>query len=589
MKRPDVHREVLDNLEDGVLVVELGGRIQTLNPAAERILGLKASEAAGRSFAELFLMREGWDQFTQLLIDAITEQSAMERRVVEVVVAGATRALSAATSYLRHADAGEAVAVIAVFNDITELRELRETELRMAQSVEEQHSRLQDAYREIEERNAELASVLRKVKVVQVLGAVLALGLFLGAGFWTWQPDDLFSSGPAAEAIAGPQENSRQMTVRPRRISSSISLRGILAPWRTVAVPNPVDGIVAAVHFRPGQEVSAGEILVTLDLSLARGDFRRKRLDLSRARKTLRELERWEQSPDMSVARRNFSKAELDLESSRTRINKSRFLFGQGLISASEHEDAERQHRGQLLDFEAAKEELASVRAQGDEDALEEARLEFDAAQQAFEAARRNLQVFGEETDRASVRAPISGVALAEHLPGRGLAEGKPMKKGESLVVIGDFSRLSAVVRVDETDIVRLRRGQHVTVSGNAFLGLRLKGKVSHVSSQANPKLRGAPKFDVAVALDPVAPEEAALLRAGMSARIRIVTYSNPNALLVPIDAVRSRGGTHRLRVLDPATGRIEEREVGTGPTTRDSVEIRAGLKAGETILLPPG
>ena len=110
---------------------------------------------------------------------------------------------------------------------------------------------------------------------------------------------------------------------------------------------------------------------------------------------------------------------------------------------------------------------------------------------------------------------------------------------------------------------------------------------MSHVSSQADPKSRGTPKFDVAVTLDPVTPEEAAQLRAGMSAKIRIVTYSNPKALLVPIGAVRSRAGTHRLRVVDPDTGEAQERTVEIGPTTRDSVEIRAGLKAGETILAP--
>ena len=72
MTAPDIHREVLGNLEDGVLVVGLGGRIETLNPAAERILGLEAGEAEGRIFAELFIAREGFDDFTQLLIDATT-------------------------------------------------------------------------------------------------------------------------------------------------------------------------------------------------------------------------------------------------------------------------------------------------------------------------------------------------------------------------------------------------------------------------------------------------------------------------------------------------------------------------------------
>lgn len=66
-----IHREVLDNLKGGV-VVELGGRIETPNPAAERILGLEAGEAAGRSLAELFILRRGFHDFTQLVIDATT-------------------------------------------------------------------------------------------------------------------------------------------------------------------------------------------------------------------------------------------------------------------------------------------------------------------------------------------------------------------------------------------------------------------------------------------------------------------------------------------------------------------------------------
>ncbi len=44
MRGPDIHRKVLDNLEDGVLAVGLGGRIETLNPAAARMPCLKAGE-----------------------------------------------------------------------------------------------------------------------------------------------------------------------------------------------------------------------------------------------------------------------------------------------------------------------------------------------------------------------------------------------------------------------------------------------------------------------------------------------------------------------------------------------------------------
>ena len=99
LRKHDIHREVLDNLSDGVLVVGLGGRIETLNPAAEQILGLKSGEAQGQTFAELFITREGFDDFTQLLLDATAQRSDVERRVIEVRGDGEARSLSVATSY----------------------------------------------------------------------------------------------------------------------------------------------------------------------------------------------------------------------------------------------------------------------------------------------------------------------------------------------------------------------------------------------------------------------------------------------------------------------------------------------------------
>lgn len=582
MTGPDIHREVLENLEDGVLVVGIGGRIETLNPAAERILGLEAGEAAGQNFAELFILREGFDDFTQLVIDATSGDTGGQRRVIEMRAGGEVRSLSVATSYLRRTEArgaSEAVAAITVFSDITELVGLRETELALAKQAEEQHLRLQDAFREIEDRNAALASALRKVRTVQGLGMALAVALFLGVGLWTTQSFDLFG-GVTAGASAVPAGPRRQLTVQPRPVSHSISLRGTLAPWREVTVRSPVQGIVEAIHYRTGQEVVEGDVLLEMDLRQARQDYASARRDHTEALEKFRELEDWENGAEMTRARRSYTKALLDMESQRTKINKNRFLFKEGLISTTEHEDAERQFKGQEIDFAAAEEEFAALRAKGSEEALENARIELDAARAELRAAEEAL-------GHKEIRAPISGVVLAARIPGRGAAAGKQVTAGEKLLDIGDFSRMAAAVQVDESDVTRIRVGQNVSVRGDAFRGLSLQGKVTHVSSQAIPASRGIPKFAVTVTLRPVGPEQAAMLRAGMSARLKIVIYSNPDALSVPLDAVQSSRGVYQVTVIDPATGETAIREVEIGPTARASVEIRKGLKAGETILLP--
>ncbi len=120
MTVPDIHRNVLDNLSDGVLVVGADGRIETLNPAAERILGIEAGEAAGRGFGELFITRDGFDDFTQLILDAAAQRSGPERCVVEVQGDDRPRSLSIATSYLRTSqDASGPPAVIAGLSSLT--------------------------------------------------------------------------------------------------------------------------------------------------------------------------------------------------------------------------------------------------------------------------------------------------------------------------------------------------------------------------------------------------------------------------------------------------------------------------------------
>ena len=47
---------MLASLEDGVVVVNGGGRVTDMNPAAEQLLGVSAAAAVGMAIEELFRM-----------------------------------------------------------------------------------------------------------------------------------------------------------------------------------------------------------------------------------------------------------------------------------------------------------------------------------------------------------------------------------------------------------------------------------------------------------------------------------------------------------------------------------------------------
>ena len=585
--RADIHRRVFDHLLDGVMVVERGGGITVLNPAAARILGVSSEEAVGRSFIELFVARAGFDELSDLILDAVRGHGEGGRQVVTLHAADAARTLSVATSYIGSSTdgAGETGALIAVFSDITELRELRETELRRAKAVEAQHAELETAYRQIEERSEALAVMLKKVQVARLLATAVVITVFLGAGAYVWQPLGLFraAAGPSVVSFAdaGMAEGLRTIVLEPQPLRATIALAGKMAPWQTVTVTSPIESRVSAVYFQYGQEVEEGDLLAELDTSEVVRKHRRAQVAYINALEAFETVREWNSSPEMAAARRTLARARIALESQETRLKRTVFLLEQGLIPASQHEEAERQHRRQLLDFEAARQDLEAASARGGEEAVDKAALELRSAEE-------EMRELATSAGQGSVHAPVSGVVLASSRSGaKVLAAGQSVDKGEALLTIGDFSRMAAVAVVDEVDVVRLAVGQTVLVTGNAFRDQRMRGTVTHVSSQPLPDVRGTTRFEVKVTLDPLEEDQRERLRTGMSCRLEIVIYNKDTALMVPIEAVERSGGSHHLRVVNRATGMVQQREVETGPTTLDSVEITSGLAPGDEIVVP--
>ena len=582
-----IHGHLLDYLLDGVMVVERGGTITALNPAAARILGVSPEEVAGRTFTELFIAREGFEEFSDLVLDAVNGEGEGGRQVVTLNIGDTVHTLSVAISYIRSGGDGdgETVALIAVFSDITELRELRETELRMAKAVEAQHAELQTAYRQIEDRNEKLGLMLKKVQVARVLATTVVIGVFVGAGAYVWQPLNLFGSGFGALVVsqvdAGVAKGLPTIVVEPRQVRVTIALVGRIAPWRTIAVTSPIESRVLAVHFQYGQKVEVGDILVELDTSEMVRKHRRAQVTYIDALEAFETVRDWENGPEMAVARRAFARARIALESQEIRLKRTAFLLEQGLVPASQHEEAERQYRRQLLDFEAARQDLEAARARGVGEAVDKATLELSSA-------REEMREFEKSAGQGQVRASASGVVLASSQAGvKTLVAGRSVDKGEALLKIGDFSRMSAIAMVDEVDVVRLAVGQTVWVTGNAFRDLRIQGTVAHVSAQPLPKVRGMTRFEVNVTLDPLEADQRGRLWTGMSCTLEIVIYNKDAALMVPIEAVERSGRSHRLRVINRETRTVEHREVKIGPTTLDSVEITFGLRPGDKIVVP--
>lgn len=133
----NLYREIVTNLLEGVMVISMNGKITMLNPAAERMLGL-TQEDIGNSFINVFLTREGTDDFNEVILDTIYEKEKVNNKPVDYMLFGEMRNLSLTTSYIHNE--GEK-SVVVVMEDVTELNELRD-----AQTALDKISRLNKEY-----------------------------------------------------------------------------------------------------------------------------------------------------------------------------------------------------------------------------------------------------------------------------------------------------------------------------------------------------------------------------------------------------------------------------------------------------------
>ena len=186
-------------------------------------------------------------------------------------------------------------------------------------------------------------------------------------------------------------------------------------------------------------------------------------------------------------------------------------------------------------------------------EAVEQAQTAFDvgeanyrASQAQLDQARAGLREAQDQLAKTRLMAPMSGrvVRLAVE-EGEVAVPGTFSRETGLLMTIADLSVILANVKVDETDVVRLERGDSVEVTIDAFPDTTFIGRVTKISNSAQMTATQtaagsqdqAVDFEVEVTLD----NPPADVRPDLSCTSRIVTDTRKDALAVPIIALTVR------------------------------------------------
>ena len=574
--RLEVQRATLESLSDGVLTINPDGRIQALNPAGAALLGVEA--APGATLRDILPDDGGADEFMDALLAPVTGEPAPP--LVDFTRHGERRRFRIAARAHRLTAGGDAgrLVVTASFTDVTELERLAGSEAALAAQLRDQHNKLQTAYRELEGSADRLKTHARLLQLARIGATLGVFILFMGAGVYAWMHARSGLQGGGAALPSG--EDSVTLAARP--VTARIAVVGALDAGAQVSVVGPFDGLVRERRFRYGGAVERGEVLLRVDVAAVEVSLREARSALIRAQQRVEELRSWANGFEVSRTRRALAAAELEAGDLRTRAGASAALLARGIIPAEEHRNLLQQQRNQTLQMQAARQDLDATLARGD---AETARIA------GFELANAEVKVRDLEADiaAATIHAPVSGVVLLPPQPEGGrraetVEVGSRINRGQTMLVIGDLESFQVRAQVDEIDVGKLRIGQAVQVTGDAFSDVQLTGRVASVAAQASAEgnaRTGLPSFAVTIEIGGITDEQRPRLAVGMSASLSIITYDNPAAFVVPPTAVREAGNGRIVRLRN---GR--DVPITIGIAQPEGVEIRGELREGDVVML---
>ena len=112
---------VTRDISDGLIVLDLSGRISFANPAAKRLLGVD-DISAGEKYVGM-MMKDGGknDSFHQMLLDAVYDKEILHKTELRYVQPdGSERIFRVSSSFLFGEDGKEKEGVVIQFSDVTE-------------------------------------------------------------------------------------------------------------------------------------------------------------------------------------------------------------------------------------------------------------------------------------------------------------------------------------------------------------------------------------------------------------------------------------------------------------------------------------
>lgn len=382
-------------------------------------------------------------------------------------------------------------------------------------------------------------------------------------------------------------------------ITERVSASGRVQPQVEVKISPDVSGEIIGLYVNEGDPVKAGQLLCRIRPDNYESVMARSKATVNQSRA---QMEQSRATVAQSSARLLRAKADYD---------RNRKLLADKVISTADFETSEANYNVAKQELEAAN---ASVRA----------------SQFSIQSAEANMRDASENLRKTTIYAPVNGTVSKLNIELGERVVGTSQMAGTEIMRIANLQNMEVRVNVNENDIVRVGLGDTTDIEVDSYTtaGRKFKGIVYEIANTANGLASGTSaastlsadavtEFEVKIKIlnnsytDLLAQKDKKgyPFKPGMTASVEIITDRKPGVLAVPIAAVTTRVDSTALTsekdenadeaapekkekpreiVFVNVGGKAQQREVKTGISDYENIQILSGLKAGEQIISGP-
>lgn len=343
--------------------------------------------------------------------------------------------------------------------------------------------------------------------------------------------------------------------VQRTNLDVSVNYTGAIYPYSEVTVYPRVTGQLSNYNVYPGDRVSAGQTLASLDAI-----ERVSQTSEAEAAATALLANVDASISEVEEQRQRIDQIQADLE--YLRLQRDRFAT---LTTAG----ATPQDQYDLLvsQVEAKESALQGARAKLD-------RLQAQVVSDQAQASRAQAQLSSASAFEGytQISAPISGI-VQERMADPGVV----VQPGMGIFKIGDYGQVRLRANVAQKDASRIQVGMPIIarVPGTDSAGI-IRGKITSIFPQTDLTTR-------TVTVEAVVDNPDQKLLSGQFVDMEIVTQQRPRALSVPRNALTEFNGEPAVWVVNGETA--ERKSVTTGLTGEDRIEITSGLEEGDLVI----